>query len=157
VVGYGTTNRFPEFTSTWATTANATFDITGVQVEFSDRETSFEHRSYADELARCQRYYQKIPVRTYSWCGYCFSTTDARTAIPLITTMRATGQTITTINTPQFCTTGGAGTGSIVLSSTSLDAITVQSDGATGLGGAGATSAMRAAASTAYIGVESEL
>jgi len=64
VVGYGTTNRFPDFTSTWATTANATFDITGVQVEFSDRETSFDHRSYADELARCQRYYQ--PMTNFS-------------------------------------------------------------------------------------------
>ena len=133
------------------------FAITGVQLEVGSVATPFEHRSYGDELLRCQRYYQKIPVRTYSWCGYCFTTTDARTAIPLITTMRATGQTITTTNTPQFCTTGGAGTGSIVLSSTSLDAITVQSDGAAGLGGAGTTSAMRAAASTAYIGVESEL
>ena len=82
VVGYGTTNRFPEFTSTWATTANATFDITGVQVEFSDRETSFDHRSYADELARCQRYYYKTSGggagARITQGGYAVSSTQAR-------------------------------------------------------------------------------
>ncbi len=35
--------------------------ITGVQVELGDTVTSFEHRSYADELARCKRYYQQFP------------------------------------------------------------------------------------------------
>ena len=33
------------------------FELTGVQVEASDHATDFEHRSYSDELARCQRYY----------------------------------------------------------------------------------------------------
>ena len=153
-----TSNYSPDFAQNWSNSASATFDITGLQLEVGSVATPFEHRSYGDDLHRCQRYYQKIPVRTYSWCGYCFSTTDARTAIPLITTMRSTGQTIDTTNTPRFCTTDGSGTGTIVLSSTSLDAITVQSDGATGLGGAGSVSAMRASAgATAYIGVESEL
>jgi hypothetical protein len=35
-----------------------TFYITGVQMEVGDTATDFEHRSYGDELARCQRYYQ---------------------------------------------------------------------------------------------------
>ena len=31
--------------------------MTGVQLEVGDTATSFEHRSYGDELRRCQRYY----------------------------------------------------------------------------------------------------
>jgi len=42
----------------WITTSGATFYITGVQLEVGDTATPFEHRSYGDELARCQRYYQ---------------------------------------------------------------------------------------------------
>lgn len=40
-------------------TASATWQITGVQLEVGDTATDFEHRTYADELARCQRYYQQ--------------------------------------------------------------------------------------------------
>ena len=36
------------------------FYITGVQLEVGDTATPFEHRSYGDELARCQRYYNRI-------------------------------------------------------------------------------------------------
>ena len=42
-------------------TSGDTFQITGVQLEVGDGPaTPFEHRSYSDELARCQRYYQEI-------------------------------------------------------------------------------------------------
>ena len=41
----------------WIGSASATFFITGVQLEIGSTETPFEHRSYGDELARCQRYY----------------------------------------------------------------------------------------------------
>lgn len=34
--------------------------ITGVQLEVGEKATPFEHRSFGDELARCQRYYQKF-------------------------------------------------------------------------------------------------
>lgn len=53
-------SRAPDFTNTWANTTNATFDLTGVQLEVGEKATPFEHRSYGDELARCQRYYEKI-------------------------------------------------------------------------------------------------
>ncbi len=41
-------------------TNNATLYLTGVQLEVGDTATPFEHRSYGDELAKCQRYYQSF-------------------------------------------------------------------------------------------------
>ena len=38
-------------------TAGATWQITGVQLELGSVATDFEHRSYGEELALCQRYY----------------------------------------------------------------------------------------------------
>jgi hypothetical protein len=40
-------------------TASATWYITGVQLEVGTVATPFEHRSYGEELALCQRYYQR--------------------------------------------------------------------------------------------------
>ena len=43
-----------------ATSTDNYFQITGLQIEVGDTATSFEHRSFGDELHRCKRYYQKI-------------------------------------------------------------------------------------------------
>ena len=48
-----------DMTNTWANTTNATFDLTGVQVEVGEKATPFEHRSYGDELEKCKRYYRR--------------------------------------------------------------------------------------------------
>jgi hypothetical protein len=40
-------------------TSGATFYITGVQLEAGSVATPFEHRQYGQELALCQRYYEK--------------------------------------------------------------------------------------------------
>ena len=50
--------RTPDNTSTWYTTNDSDIELTGVQLEVGPVATPFEHRSYADELRRCQRYYQ---------------------------------------------------------------------------------------------------
>ena len=42
-------------------TSNDIF-ITGVQFEVGDTATSFEFRNVGEELARCQRYYERIPI-----------------------------------------------------------------------------------------------
>ena len=42
------------------TTANATWQLAGVQFEVGENASDFEHRSFGEELNLCQRYYQKI-------------------------------------------------------------------------------------------------
>ena len=54
---YSLSTQTPDSTSTWYTTNDATFEITGVQLEVGSVATDFEHRSFADELFKCQRYY----------------------------------------------------------------------------------------------------
>jgi len=41
-----------------ATTDNATWQLTGVQLEVGEQATPFEHRSFGEELALCQRYFE---------------------------------------------------------------------------------------------------
>ena len=53
-------NYCPDMTTTWFTTNDSTFDVTGVQIEVGPEATPFEHRSFGEELALCQRYYYKM-------------------------------------------------------------------------------------------------
>jgi hypothetical protein len=49
-----------------SSTSNRYF-ITGVQLEVGKNATEFEHRSYGEELALCQRYYYRIPEDTFAF------------------------------------------------------------------------------------------
>ena len=64
---YASGTRAPNYTSTWYTTNDATFEITGVQLELGQTATDFEHRSFAQELQLCKRYYYDL---TSSNSGY---------------------------------------------------------------------------------------
>ena len=64
------TKQGDNMTSTWYTTNNATLEITGIQLEVGDTATSFEHRSYGEELSRCQRYYEETYVMTDAGNSY---------------------------------------------------------------------------------------
>ena len=59
-------NRAAGVGSLFASTSNF-FEITGVQLEAGERATAFEHRSFADELARCKRYFQKNNVANFTF------------------------------------------------------------------------------------------
>ena len=74
------------------TTLNATWQITGVQLEVGSEATPFEHRSYGDELARCQRYYYQVDNGTQNGKFYAAQYTASYKMFhfPFPTTMRAT-------------------------------------------------------------------
>ena len=73
-------------------TLNATWDITGVQLEAGSTATSFDYRDYGRELAMCQRYYYKQFGGTSSiyigGVGLVVSTTALQTVVPFPTQMR---------------------------------------------------------------------
>jgi len=48
---------------------NRTFFLTGLQIELGNQATPFEHRSFGEELALCQRYFQdpKLTSGNYLW------------------------------------------------------------------------------------------
>ena len=55
---YSNDARLKDFpASTWYTTNDATFELTGVQLEVGSTPTVFEHIPFVDELQRCQRYF----------------------------------------------------------------------------------------------------
>jgi hypothetical protein len=71
-------------------TNGATLYLTGIQIEVGTVATPFEHRSYGDELARCQRYYYDGgQVRQYS-AGYSVNARGTGSWINFPVTMRDT-------------------------------------------------------------------
>lgn len=88
------TNRITGQTNFLDSTSNE-FYLTGVQMEVGDTATPFEHQSYGDELARCQRYFNKIvPTQGGSnqsvGAGTYYSSTSFYCSISFNTTMRTT-------------------------------------------------------------------
>ena len=70
---YDSNNVMPDNTGTWYTTNGATWEITGIQLEVGDTATTFEHRSFGEELKRCSRYYQKIAEGNQKALAFCFN------------------------------------------------------------------------------------
>ena len=52
--------RMAESHTSFLDATSRTFFITGVQMEIGSTATDFEHRSFGEELALCQRYYERI-------------------------------------------------------------------------------------------------
>ena len=70
-------------------TLNATWQITGVQLEVGSVATPFEHRQYGQELALCQRYYCKMSgANGRIGMGYNATTTEGTVVVQFPVTMR---------------------------------------------------------------------
>ena len=73
--------RFPSSATDILATNGATWQLTGVQLEVGNIATSFEHRSFVDELRMCQRYYEKTYPYTIvpgaaSYFSGCYTSRD---------------------------------------------------------------------------------
>ena len=75
-------------------TNGATFYVTGVQLEAGTQGTPFEHRTFAEELLLCQRYFQVLGGSNGTYdsmsTGSCSSSTVAYVPHRLTHTMRST-------------------------------------------------------------------
>ena len=78
--------------------------ITGVQLELGDNASDFEHRSFGEELALCQRYYFKFLEGNTKEIGVAWYYTAAHASFMLRypTTMRATPTGIDTTGTGYY-------------------------------------------------------
>ena len=87
-------------TSTWWTTNDSTFELTGVQLEAGSQATPFEHLSFHEDYLRCARYYiqmNRIPVMTNRTAGYV-STTSRLNPVPMRATPTVAASGTITLN-----------------------------------------------------------
>ena len=142
--------------NSFMTTVNATWDVTGVQLEVGEKATPFEHRSYGDELARCQRYF--IAIHDPRLRGTVNSTTIVqRIGMTLPTTMRA-APTYTTTGTYDVYDGGGIGTvTSFSASYTTIDSVELDATLATGSLTAGKPACFFIGTSTNQLNISAEL
>ena len=84
---FSESTRMKDNTSTWYTTNDATLEITGLQLEVGSVATDFEHRTFAQELILCQRYFSFVEMGFGVISG---SSTAAHIGINYPIEMRAT-------------------------------------------------------------------
>jgi len=93
-----------------AGTVNATFFVTGVQMEVGTEATPFEHRSFGQELALCQRYYQRQTAGTNQYSIFLTGSIDTTSNIYLYGKLNGTMRTspsFATANTYLYTQPGG--------------------------------------------------
>ena len=89
---FNSASRMKDNATTWYTTDNATLEMTGLQLEVGPVATPFEHRSYADELRRCQRYFFNLTGNNNfrsGVLGYANSSSEFRGVVNFPVPMRA--------------------------------------------------------------------
>jgi len=111
-------------------TLNATWYITGVQLETGSVATPFERRPFGTELMLCQRYCYSAKDDgggdNIFAVGQCFSATSAVANVTFPVTMRATPSTLTTTSSFNLWNASGS---QVVVSTLSLGAFSSQNIG----------------------------
>ena len=157
------------------TTDNATFYLTGVQLEVGPVATPFEHRSYQDELMRCYRYFyahsgqgvngstpNPAPDTNINNCS-CQATTSVSYNIPLPVPMRVVPTLYSTVtgSTRYRVNSAGANTnsGSNPTINTVLSTHNMVSGAVAGFSGlvAGQAANVRRYLGTGILGFQAEL
>ena len=169
---YDNATRTPDQTSTWYTTNDATFEVTGLQIEVGSQATAFEHRTLGEERLLCQRYFIMFTGNVTAWrLGFMWvnSATNAYCDVHLPCSMRQIPSQIYTTGTAANYQVHGASSasagGSQIINSSALPTIHSQSTrdmvqlSFTTAGSivTGRTAWFRASASSVYIGIGAEL
>ena len=85
-----TANQFVGQVDAFDSTSN-NFHLTGVQMELGNTATEFQYESHAENLARCQRYYEDFPLGSYTATGNSYATNAfVACQFPFRVTKRAT-------------------------------------------------------------------
>jgi hypothetical protein len=105
-------SAFPDYTSTWWTTDDSTFEITGVKLEVGSSATDYEHKSYGEELRNCQRYYYahvgpNATIDSLIGKGAWNSATQFEATVHFKETMRTTPTLVHTTGTNYYRIHGG--------------------------------------------------
>ncbi len=103
---FGQTRRLNGHTANIASSTSNSFYLTGVQWELGDVATPFEHESFADNILKCQRYFQDTN-RTYS-SGYQSGTTAVYGTFANLVPMRANPTMTNSSSTISVSQAGGA-------------------------------------------------
>ena len=94
------TERLPENIPNMADSTSNIMRFTGVQLEVGKVDTPFEHRSYGEELALCQRYCYVIghPSQViYLGTGSMYTTTAVNLSVPLPVQLRHNSPSFTRV------------------------------------------------------------
>jgi len=117
------------------------FYLTGVQFELNDTgvATDFEHRSFGQELALCQRYYYRWTAgatNRFAWMGMSYSTTTCFGIVKPFPVEMRTAPTCSVSGTYKPFGSDGSTSGHTAFSSRAIDRATKYEMSSSGWGGA---------------------
>jgi len=138
--------------------------ITGVQLEVGEDATAFEHRSFGNELAKCQRYYNRLATGLNApVCNLAVYATDNAYGVFNVPVVMRTQPTVDASDASGHFTLYSGGNGdtfdTFILSASRTNAVELRAHSSEGLSGAVAGHAAWAVASNAaaFIALSAEL